>query len=205
MSQEPASRRKRGRPPSPEVRARVLEAAHDILMSQGFGRLTVEAVAAKSGVGKPTIYRHWANAQELAMAALIATPPADTPPTGAGSARAALTRQLAGLIAAFATARGRQIALTLAAADSESELAKAFRTRVILSSREAGRALLDRALDEGELAPLADIEAVLDMIYGAVFYRLLAGHRPLSPDLAEAIVAMVWRAPQALPPRAAGR
>jgi AcrR family transcriptional regulator len=195
MSQERTSPRKRGRPSNPEVRERVLRAAHDILMSEGFGRLTVEAAAAKSGVSKPTIYRHWANAQELAMAALIASPPADAPATATGTARAALARHLADLIAAFATTRGRQVALTLAAADADSELAKAFRTRVILASREAGRVLLARAVAAGELAPPSDIEAALDMIYGAVFYRLLAGHRPLDPALAQAIVATVWRAP----------
>ena len=55
--------RKRGRPPSEAAQKRALQAAHDILMAEGFGRLTIEAVAARSGVGKPTIYRSWANAQ----------------------------------------------------------------------------------------------------------------------------------------------
>jgi AcrR family transcriptional regulator len=187
--------RKRGRPASTDARARVLVAAHDILMTDGFGRLTVEAAALKSGVSKPTIYRHWANAQELAMAALIARPLPDSSPAASGSAREALARQLGDLIAAFATTRGRQMALTLAAADAESELAKAFRTRVILSSREAGRTILSRALADQEIAALPDVEAALDMIYGALFYRLLAGHRPLTPDLADALVATIWRAP----------
>lgn len=195
MSQEPVTTRKRGRPSSPEVRDRVLRAAHDILMTEGFGRLTVEAAALKSGVSKPTIYRHWANAQELAMAALIARPLPDTPRGDTGSARDALTHHLRDLIAAFATTRGRQVALTLAAADAESELAKAFRNRVILASREAGRTILGRAIAGGELAALPDLDTTLDMIYGAVFYRLLAAHRPLDPDLAGAIVATVWRAP----------
>jgi AcrR family transcriptional regulator len=194
MSQDPATPRKRGRPASAEARARVLAAAHDILMTEGFGRLTVEAAALKSGVSKPTIYRHWANAQELAMAALIARPLPEAPPGDTDTAREALTRHLGDLIAAFATTRGRQMALTLAASDVESELAKAFRTRVILASREAGRDILARAVAGGDLAPLPDIEAALDMIYGALFYRLLAGHRPLVPGLAEAIVATVWRA-----------
>lgn len=194
MSQEPTTPRKRGRPPSPEVRDRALRAAHDILMTDGFGRLTVEAVAAKSRVSKPTIYRHWANAQELAMAALMARPPAEVTAPG-GNARAALTQHLADLIAAFATTRGRQVALTLAAADAESELSKAFRSRVILASREAGRGILTRAIASGEMAPVADMEALLDMIYGAVFYRLLAGHKALTPDLAPAIVAAIWRMP----------
>jgi len=48
-------------------------------MTEGFGRLTVETVSARSRVGKPTIYRYWANASEIAMAALMADGASDDP------------------------------------------------------------------------------------------------------------------------------
>ena len=80
MSQTPNStptpRRRPGRPPSDAARHAILEAAHRILMTDGLGRLTIERVAAEAGVGKPTIYRTWTNAQELAMAAFMAQPDA---------------------------------------------------------------------------------------------------------------------------------
>ena len=59
----------------------------------------------------------------IAMAAFMAKPPTDAPVSRAGSAQAALRTQLRGVIAAFATQRGRQITLTMASADPESELA----------------------------------------------------------------------------------
>lgn len=181
--------KRRGRPPSQMARARVLKAAHDILTEDGFGRLTVEAVAAKSGVGKPTIYRQWANASELAMAALMS---GDTGAfdEGGTNLRSALTAQMRSLIQAFATTRGRQIAMTLAAADPDSEFTKAFRNQVILSSREAGRALLLEAAARGEIMLPQDVDVLLDMIYGPVFYRLLVGHRPLDASFADNIVAI---------------
>ncbi|WEX87804.1 TetR/AcrR family transcriptional regulator [Sinorhizobium garamanticum] len=190
MSQEHMSLpKRRGRPPSQMARARVLKAAHDILTEDGFGRLTVEAVAAKSGVGKPTIYRQWANASELAMAALMS---GDTGAfdEGGTNLRSALTAQMRSLIQAFATTRGRQIAMTLAAADPDSEFTKAFRNQVILSSREAGRALLLEAAARGEIMLPQDVDVLLDMIYGPVFYRLLVGHRPLDASFADNIVAI---------------
>ena len=64
--------RKVGRPRSQTARKAVLETAYKIVMSEGVGRLTVERVALEAGVGKPTIYRNWANAHELAMAAFMA-------------------------------------------------------------------------------------------------------------------------------------
>jgi AcrR family transcriptional regulator len=168
----------------------VLQAAQDILMQDGFGRLTVDAVSIRAQVSKPTIYRHWANAQDLALAALIHITPTEAPL--AGTPRARLTAQLAALVTAFATTRGRQITRALASADPESEFTRAFRTRVILSSSEAGRGILHDAITEGSLDPPPDIEVLLDMIYGPLFYRLLVGHQPLTDEFAPAVIATVF-------------
>ncbi|WP_420104575.1 TetR/AcrR family transcriptional regulator [Bosea sp. (in: a-proteobacteria)] len=188
MSQdESPSARLRGRPPSPEARNKALRTARDILLNEGFGRLTIEAVAARSGVSKPTIYRNWANAVELAMAALMADPA--TPSGKAGeNVAGSLGSQMRALVTAFATTRGRQIALALASSDPESEMTKAFRNRVILSSRETGRRLVGEAVARGEIAAPADIETLLDMIYAPVFYRLLVGHLPLDLPFADSLV-----------------
>jgi len=200
MSQStPTQPPRRGRPPSAAARAKALRAAHDILMDEGLGRLTIEGVAARSGVGKPTIYRHWANAQELALEALTAR--FDTPGApgvdGAGqgaSLEAGLREQFRALARAFSTTRGRQIARSIASADPESEFTRAFRNRVILASREAGRGMIEAAVQRGEAAPPPDIEALLDMLYAPVFYRVLLGHAPLDDAFAEGLVTMALRA-----------
>jgi AcrR family transcriptional regulator len=163
-------------------------------MSEGFTRLTIDSVALRSRVSKPTIYRHWANAQELAMAALIEA----FPPPSKLAPDEALEQHLARIIATFATTRGRQVALALASADGESELARAFRTHVILNSRKAGQAILETGIRAGRIAPPPDMEALLDMIYGAVFFRLILRHRPLDPALAAELSALVKRV--CLPP-----
>ena len=103
MSQAPHGEKKRkpGRPRSEEARRAILEAAHAILMEEGIGRLTVEAVAARARVGKPTIYRSWANAQELALAAFLSRPlqVRDIPPSR--SAKEDLKEHLASVISAL--------------------------------------------------------------------------------------------------------
>jgi len=185
-------KRKPGRPPSETARRSVLDTAYRIVMSEGLGRLTIERVAAESGVSKPTIYRTWTNAQDLAMAAFMAQPQTDAPASRASSARTALRVHLRSVIEAFATQRGRQITLTMASADPESELAKAFRNQVILKSREAGRRLIQQAVVSREIRPDSNVEAVLDMLYGPLFFRLLTGHQPLSPQLAEHLVETLF-------------
>lgn len=186
MSQD-SEKKPRGRPPSQAARRKALKAAHDILMQEGFGRLSIEAVAQRSGVGKPTIYRNWANASELAMAALMAGNDDPLEPEGR-TLRAALSSQMQSLVQAFATTRGRQITMTLAAADPESEMTRAFRNRVILSSRAAGADLIEAATARNEITAPGDPDTVLDMIYAPIFYRLLIGHRPLDSAFAEALV-----------------
>jgi len=179
--------RARGRPPSAAARAKVLAAAHDILMNEGFGRLTIEAVAARSAVSKPTIYRHWANASELAMAALMVGDEGEAA-IGGRSLADQLRAQMRSLVTAFATTRGRQITLALAASDPDSEMTKAFRNRVILSSRERGRALIENAVRAGSVQAVEDQEVLLDMLYAPVFYRLLLGHLPLTQAFADRLV-----------------
>jgi AcrR family transcriptional regulator len=177
----------RGRPPSTAARHKALAAAHDILMAEGLGRVSIEAVATRSGVGKPTIYRNWANASELAMAALMEGHP-EIAPEGHGNLHTALKRQITDIVQVFATTRGRQIARALAAADPDSEMTRAFRNRIILSGREAGRRLIIDAIQRGEIAAPPDIEVILDMIYAPIFYRLLAGHLALDQAFADGLV-----------------
>ena len=180
--------RPRGRPPSDAARRRALAAAHEILMNQGFGRVTIDAVSALSGVGKPTIYRNWANASELAMAALMEDQ-AEHPGTDESALADALARHLRSIVQAFSTTRGRQIGLAIAAADPESEMTRAFRNRVVLSGREAGRGLISAAVARGELTQPQDFERILDMIYAPIFYRLLVRHGPLDAAFADGLAA----------------
>ncbi len=191
MNEEKPSPRKAGRPRNTAAKDMVLQVAYDIVIKDGVGRLTIERVANEAGVGKPTIYRYWANAHELAMAAFMAQPETKfRSPKGSGQQR--LVTHIKSVIKTFSSRRGRQITLTMASAEQESELAKAFRNQVILKSRDTGRALLESALDDGTIRSKVDIETLLDMLYGPIFFRLLAGHQPLTTKLAEEIVETIF-------------
>jgi AcrR family transcriptional regulator len=63
--------RKAGRPRSETARLAILRAAQDLLEQGGLPAVTMEGVAARARVGKPTVYRHFSNRHELAMAALM--------------------------------------------------------------------------------------------------------------------------------------
>jgi len=157
-----------------------LAAASQLLDEGGLSAVTMEAIAARAGVGKPTIYREWPNAHAVAMNAFVSR--AQTTPSRARSrtALAALKCQLRELSEVFATRAGRSTAMMIAAAQNDSELAKVFRTHFVMKNREEGRMLLLRAIDESDVRGDIDIEAALDLVYAPFYFRLLIGHAPLS-------------------------
>ena len=179
---------RRGRPRSEAARGKILAAARRLLEQRGLSGLTVEGIAALAGVGKPTIYRHWPNAQAVAMDAFLESAEADEDTAARGSALPALRRQLAGIAVAFTSPAGRSTAAMIAAAQNDSELAKVFRNRFIMRSRETGRALLQGAIAEGELRADINLEVALDVIYAPLFFRLLIGHGPLDRAFTDALL-----------------
>jgi AcrR family transcriptional regulator len=185
---KPDSLRPRGRPKSEAAREAVLVAAAELMASDGIGAVTMEAVARITGVGKPTIYRSWRNREELAMAALLMDGVPKTSVRETASAFKDLHTHIQRVIAMFANPKGRNVALMVASADTDSEISKAFRNQVMLASREEGRQLIERGLRDGSIRNTVDVDAALDMIYGSIFYRLLIGHMPLSEVFAKSIV-----------------
>lgn len=187
----PKSSKPRGRPRSEKARKAILKCAYGLLIEDGVGRLTIEAVANRAGVGKPTIYRSWANARELAMAALLAQPAPPSSATETASPLDDLDRQVSRVISIFSSLRGRQITQMMAASEQESELSKAFRNQIILTCREEGRVILERAQAHELVRKNIDMEVVLDLVYGPIFYRLLVGHAVLTEQVGQNIVATV--------------
>jgi AcrR family transcriptional regulator len=185
----------RGRPRSQTARKAILSAANALLEEGGLGAVTMEAVAARAGVGKPTIYRSWPNRHALSMAALIAAGDPDGRAGAACSPLARLRAQLEQIAERFETSTGRHIASLLATADSNTELAKAFRTHFILARRAEGRTLLEAAQSKGRLPQGLDLDVVLDALYGAVFFRLLIGHERLDRKFIATLVDNILTKP----------
>jgi len=188
MTEPPSARR--GRPRSEAARRKVLEAARELLAERGLAGLTMEGIAARARVGKPTIYRQWPNAQAVAMDAFLEAEDGAPHVSGHAPALSALRRQLHGIAAVFSSPAGRSTAAMIAAAQNDSELAKVFRNRFILRGRETGRALLRQAMSEGAVRPDADLEVALDLIYAPLFFRLLIGHGPLDRGFTDALLDM---------------
>jgi len=180
--------RSRGRPRDENARQAVLRAAKELLDEHGLGGVTIEAVAARAGVSKPTIYRSWKNSYAVAMAAFLETTETQLPVKASGSAVADLRKHLRKVAEVFTTRTGRSVAAMIAASQSETELAKAFRNHFILASREEGRKILQRALTQKEMRSDIDFDVTLDLIYAPLYFRLLVGHGNLDNAFTDSVL-----------------
>lgn len=165
-----------------------MTATATLIQERGVPGVTIEAVAAHAGVGKPTIYRYWSNAHELAMAALMEAVPEAKQPISNDPIKA-LQNLLYGVVSTFNDPAGRHVALALASADASSEIAKAFRSHFIQSRRKEAKALIEQAIEMKQLAVGTSVDLSLDMIFGAVLYRLLMGHAKIDKALMDALLA----------------
>jgi AcrR family transcriptional regulator len=191
MASSSDSAKRRGRPPSEAARRAILRAARELLDEGGLLSVTMEGVAARAGVGKPTVYRHWSNRYEVAMAALIdATQGAEAPHSRAEPLQG-LREQLHRVAGLFQASTGRNVAAMLVSGYGETELSKAFRSYFVQARREEGRDLLRQAVAAGAVRADVDLELALDLIYGPIFYRLTMAQAPIDERFVDSLLGEV--------------
>jgi AcrR family transcriptional regulator len=171
----------RGRPRSEKAQNAVLEAATDLLLDQGLAAVSMDAIAARAGVSKATIYRWWPTKESLALDALFQDWAGVPVVEDTGSLRGDLLRLLRPW-ARLATARpyGRVIGALLTEAQPDPAFATEYRARFVKPRRDQGRAIFRRAIERGEISADTKVEVALDLLYGPIYHRLLHGHAPLN-------------------------
>jgi len=185
--------RPRGRPRSAAARNAIVRAARELLAEGGPAAVTMEGVAARAGVGKPTVYRWWPDRHAVAMAALMESDAKRPAGASSRSSIQALRQQLRTIAERFSTRTGRHVTTMIAASDRDTELSKAFRNHFVLARRAEGRALLERAIHVGEVRRDVDIEVALDLLYGPLFFRLLMGHAALDVGFMDQVLKHALR------------
>lgn len=182
---------RRGRPRSEKARHAILDAAAELLLLRGVDAVSMDAVAERAGVSKATIYRWWPSKEMLALDALLDWAAASAPTRDTGSLRGDVLALIRPWVREI-TRRpfGRVIAAFVSEAQSDPEFADAYRTRFVEPRRDAMRAVFARAAERGEVPTDLDVEVALDLIYGAVYHRLLHGHAKLTDRFARDVVEL---------------
>jgi AcrR family transcriptional regulator len=183
-----------GRPRSAEVDRAIIVATLDLLVDEGYAALTVEAVAARAGVGKTTVYRRWPNKDLLVADALASVNDELPPPLVDGSVRDRLVATLEHIrVKSPETFSGRIMPRMVAYARSHPELYAQYQQRVLEPRRERLRALLREGVASGELRDDLDIEVTATCFVAPMLYTslVLCSGGPAPVGLSEQIVDLV--------------
>lgn len=172
-----------GRPRREEISEEARGTALRLARELGAEKVTMEGVASQSGIAKTTLYRRWPSAPHLVMDAFLA----DLHPLIAyrhgETLRQTLIYALMDLAAALDSKRRELLCHLIGAAQSNTELRLAFWESWIHPRREEGlKAIMTAGLgrERGEV--------ILDLLFGAFYYRMLIPYAPIDAEWIKAIV-----------------
>ncbi|WP_248959517.1 TetR/AcrR family transcriptional regulator [Sphaerisporangium perillae] len=194
MTEQMGAVRTPGRPRSEKAEKAIIDAAMDMIAEgTGVAELSIEAIAARAGVGKTTIYRRWSNKEELVVDAL-ASLKAPIPELAGTSVRDDVILYLSAMQLETHHPRTRCI-MNIALSESERfpHLAERFREIVVRPRREVLRSAIQRGVDSGELRADVDVEVAMAALSGAMmfFTKWRDDDAELPADLAERIADLI--------------
>ena len=183
----------RGRRRDRALDDRILEQLLALLGSHGYAGLTLDELAARSGVAKTTILRRWPSKATVAAAGVerLALQSVDVPDSG--TLRVDLLALLHGAEETFVRDRGQFVARLIREAGHHREIADLVHT-VIHTRRQAYRRVLAMAIARGELAPSVDQELLIDLLIGPIWTRVLITRDPITREYVDSIVEAVLMA-----------
>src|SRR6201988_3257631 len=197
----PAARK--GRPPQQTAasHAAIMDAVYALLQEKSVRDLTMEEVAKRAKVGKPTLYKWWPTKATLVLAMLCERMAPNLERPTVLTAQESLRFRVRRLIDAFHGPFGKIVAGLIAEGQSEPAILQEFFDRWVSPRRTATITDLQRGKNAGELRSDTEPELLNDAIFGAIYYRFLLRSGPLTRRFGEELVKQVLRGHSLKPPR----
>lgn len=172
------------RPRSDEARRKVFAAATDLIIERGAASVSIEEVAARSGVAKTTIYRHWPERTSLIIDTLRSTfEHVGVPDTG--SLRGDLSSYFNGMVRADLTGRvGSLMPCMLDAAARDPEMHRVL-DRLAQERTDAVMTVAERAQAMGELPADLDRNVFIGTVVGPIVFRKVVQRQPIDEEYIE--------------------
>ncbi|HAV1630870.1 TPA: TetR/AcrR family transcriptional regulator [Enterobacter hormaechei subsp. steigerwaltii] len=183
--------RSSGRPRDKTLDTAIMRAAIYLVNERGYAAVTIDAIAERANTSKTAIYRRWPRKATIVMEAfLAAAEPLITPPENL-PLRETVIAQMTALAKFFQTTpSGRTITDLIAEAQTDAMLADAIREKWLLPRRKVASAYFQAAREAGELRDDINTSALIDALYGPLYFRLLLGHDVIDKSFIERIVDM---------------
>jgi AcrR family transcriptional regulator len=193
MSSDPLPRRAIGRPRDERADRAIVAATLELMAERGVRDLRMDDIADRAGVGKATIYRRYRSKDALITDA-VATLVSEIAIPDTGSTRDDLLALMGQAVELYSGSLAPRLMPPLVEeARRNPELASTIREEFLSGRRAALSTVLKRGIRRGDLRRGLDIELALDVLGGAIFYRLLVTGGPVDQRLAEGIVELILR------------
>lgn len=184
----------RGRPLDRQLDGRILQATIAEMAVHGIVRSSLDAIAARAGVSKATIYKRWTSKDRLCIDA-VASLHIEFGPPDTGDPRRDMETLMAGALRlGRQSASNRILPRLVGEMVDRTELAAAFRAAVLEPRRRACEIILGRAIDGGALRADADRDLAIDLLIGPIMFRRMISGAPLPDSLSRDLVEVVWKA-----------
>ncbi|GLW09252.1 TetR family transcriptional regulator [Microtetraspora sp. NBRC 13810] len=184
---------------SERSRQAIFEATRELISEVGYANVSIEAIAARAGAGKQTIYRWWRSKAAVVFDSFLALSEAsqgegmELPDTG--DIEADLKVVMRATVSEFADPDFEAPIRALnAEIINDPDLAAQYRDKLAGPVDEAKKARLRSAQRAGQIAADADLDLVLELLYAPLYQRWLNRSGPLTPEYADALVDLTLRA-----------
>ena len=180
-----------GRPRSAETDRAILDAAVELLVEVGYGGMSMEALAARAGVGKAAIYRRWASKEQVVVEALKTHTRHSIILRDTGDLRADLLDMLEGIRRAMIGEEGPIMTAFVSEKARHPELRAEFERVFVAERRDHLRRIIGAAVERGELPADTDVELLGEAGPAMLSHRLMINDGHLERDLPRRIVDLL--------------
>jgi AcrR family transcriptional regulator len=175
-----------------DITAAIRNAVMNELAEVGYGRLSIEAVARRAGVGKTAIYRRWSNKLEMVLEIVSAVAERSVPMPDTGSFESDLQLLMFIVSKAIQHRIASQIIPDLMAeAARNPKIAETLQRALRTHQQAVGEKLVGQAVARGELPAGTDAGLAVDLILGPLYWRLAVSRTPIDDDYLEKLGAAV--------------
>jgi TetR/AcrR family transcriptional regulator of autoinduction and epiphytic fitness len=169
----------------------ILRAALAELGESGYGRFAIERVAARAGVGKSTIYRHWPDKLALIADAFQTLHEQDEPDMASGTARERVARVIRHVAEVVAGSTFSDCFPALIEAAERDRALRRFHHRFQIEASKPLIAVIAEGVAAGEFHAQVDAELAAGALLGAIFYGRLMSGEIFDPARAETLIETV--------------
>jgi AcrR family transcriptional regulator len=180
-----------GRPRDAGTRSRILDAVVTLVVKNGFANTTPGMIAALAGTSKASIYRWWPNKAAVLIEAFVERISQVIEAKEPEDLEEFVRHLLRNYAKILIGPNGSLLRAIVVAAQSDPEVREAYQTHWVKPRRKRIHAILREFRSHGKLAAGADIDQILDAMYGTLQFMLLAYPNKLSLPYAEKLATLV--------------